>query len=193
MVFCVHGAGHSALSFAVLAKEVKTFGILAAYDIKGHGSSQNKRAPDDFSCELLLNEAKEALVHMSSKFPKPTIVILGHSLGGALASKLAFLLNQPKEQTNRDSEEISKRLVGLIVLDMFEQKALSSIKEMAEVISRRPKTFSSISKAIEWVYLSFPFLNSWEVMNWRLSCSLSASSFDAVLFHHPSPSVPQTC
>jgi protein phosphatase methylesterase 1 len=38
--FCIHGAGHSALSFANLAKEVKQFGTLIAYDFKGHGYSK---------------------------------------------------------------------------------------------------------------------------------------------------------
>jgi protein phosphatase methylesterase 1 len=39
--FCIHGAGHSAMSFALLAKEVKHFGTLLAFDFKGHGASKN--------------------------------------------------------------------------------------------------------------------------------------------------------
>lgn len=41
LYFCIHGAGHSALSFALLAKEVKKFGMLVAFDLKGHGMSKN--------------------------------------------------------------------------------------------------------------------------------------------------------
>lgn len=40
LFFCIHGAGHSALSFATLAKEVKNFGTLVAFDLKGHGFSK---------------------------------------------------------------------------------------------------------------------------------------------------------
>jgi len=40
MFICVHGAGHSACSFACLAKEVKNWGRLASFDIRGHGYSK---------------------------------------------------------------------------------------------------------------------------------------------------------
>lgn len=53
MFFCIHGAGHSALSFATLAKEVKNFGTLLAYDLKGHGFSKKDVGNYDFSIETL--------------------------------------------------------------------------------------------------------------------------------------------
>jgi protein phosphatase methylesterase 1 len=40
LFFCIHGAGNSALSFATLAKEVKHFGTLLAFDLKAHGYSK---------------------------------------------------------------------------------------------------------------------------------------------------------
>ena len=54
MFVCLHGAGHSALSFAVLAKQVKKFASIAAFDFKGHGASKKT--------EDLANLSKEALV-----------------------------------------------------------------------------------------------------------------------------------
>ena len=49
LFFCIHGAGHSALSFATLAKEVKNFGTLVAFDFKGHGYSKRTDNLTDFS------------------------------------------------------------------------------------------------------------------------------------------------
>ncbi len=55
MFFCIHGAGHSALSFATLAREVKHFGTVLAFDLKGHGSSK-KQNNEDYSIETLCSE-----------------------------------------------------------------------------------------------------------------------------------------
>lgn len=35
---CMHGAGHSALAFAALAKYMKNESIVVAFDFRGHGS-----------------------------------------------------------------------------------------------------------------------------------------------------------
>lgn len=56
LFFCIHGAGHSAQSFACLAKEVKHFGTLVAFDFKGHGHSKNTKDVEDMSIETLVNE-----------------------------------------------------------------------------------------------------------------------------------------
>lgn len=53
MFFCIHGAGHSALSFATLAREVRQFGSLFAYDLKAHGFSKKEAGTCDYSIETL--------------------------------------------------------------------------------------------------------------------------------------------
>lgn len=37
LLFCIHGAGHSALSFGPLARAVKDFARVVAFDLRGHG------------------------------------------------------------------------------------------------------------------------------------------------------------
>lgn len=54
--FCIHGAGNSAMSFATLAREVKNFGTLIAFDFKGHGFSKNVTNLEDFSIDTLVSE-----------------------------------------------------------------------------------------------------------------------------------------
>lgn len=69
LIFCIHGAGHSAMSFACLAKEVKQFATLVAYDFKGHGSSKNHKNVEDMSIETMINECIEVLKQVMHKFP----------------------------------------------------------------------------------------------------------------------------
>ena len=38
---CLHGAGHGALSFAALAKYLKTESTVVAFDFRGHGDNFN--------------------------------------------------------------------------------------------------------------------------------------------------------
>ena len=49
MIFCIHGAGHSALSFARFAKQVRQFATVVSYDMKSHGDSKVTENLDDFS------------------------------------------------------------------------------------------------------------------------------------------------
>ena len=37
---CLHGAGHSAMSFAALAEQLKTENIVFSFDFRGHGDYQ---------------------------------------------------------------------------------------------------------------------------------------------------------
>jgi protein phosphatase methylesterase 1 len=67
--FCIHGAGHSAMSFALLAKEVKNFATLLAFDFKGHGASKNMQNLEDMSIETLINETIQILKLQMHKYP----------------------------------------------------------------------------------------------------------------------------
>ncbi len=91
MFFCIHGAGHSALSFATLAREVKHFGTILAFDFKGHGFSK-KHNNEDFSIETLNSEAIETLKELLHRFPDKNVVIVGHSLGGSVACRIVDIL-----------------------------------------------------------------------------------------------------
>ena len=50
---CLHGAGHSALSFATLAKYIKDQATLVAFDFRGHG---------DHYCEDEMDLSEETLI-----------------------------------------------------------------------------------------------------------------------------------
>lgn len=68
------------------------------------------------------------------------IVLVGHSLGGALAVHLAA------ETTFLDEIQV----VALIVIDVVEGSALESLGTMNSVLRNRPTTFPSTARAIQW-------------------------------------------
>ena len=42
LYLCLHGAGHSAMSFALMASHVKKWGTVVAFDFRGHGMNKNE-------------------------------------------------------------------------------------------------------------------------------------------------------
>jgi len=69
------------------------------------------------------------------------VVLIGHSMGGAIAVKATC------------SEKIENQ-IGLVVLDVVEGTAMSALASMRSVLAKRPKSFESISDAIKWSIFS---------------------------------------
>ena len=80
------------MSFACLAKEVKNFATLVAFDFKGHGYSKNQKKIEDMSIETLVYETIEVLKEIMHKFPDKNVVLVGHSMGGSVCTRVADLL-----------------------------------------------------------------------------------------------------
>lgn len=145
LFFCIHGAGHSALSFATLAREVKHFATIVAFDLKGHGFSKKEHEGDDYSIETLCSESVEALKELLQRFPDKNVVVVGHSLGGSIACRIVDSL------TNVEKLE---RIVGCIVIDVVEGTAIEALPFMNQIITDRPKHFDTLQSAIKWWYSS---------------------------------------
>jgi alpha-beta hydrolase superfamily lysophospholipase len=80
------------MSFALLAKEVKHFGTLLAFDFKGHGSSKNHQNVEDMSIETLINETIQILKLQMHKYADKNFVLIGHSLGGSVCARVTDIL-----------------------------------------------------------------------------------------------------
>lgn len=69
----------------------------------------------------------------------PPIILMGHSMGGAVAVHVAHSAQLPT-------------VVGLVVIDVVEGTALGALASMQSFLRGRPQSFLSIEDAIRWRY-----------------------------------------
>jgi protein phosphatase methylesterase 1 len=137
---CLHGAGHSALSFACVAKLVADQCRVVGFDFRGHGRNRTAGEEEyDMRVDTLVEDTKKVIQYVRNRFDNPRIILVGHSMGGAIACKTAFKVQ---------NEGIE--LAGLIVLDVVEGSAIDALPFMESIISQRPKIFSTLEGAIHW-------------------------------------------
>lgn len=150
-----HGAGSSGLSFAVVAsqirKRISTAGILAL-DCRGHGSTY---APEDKAFDMRLDTLSSDLYNVvqltktEMSWPEmPPIVLVGHSLGGAVVTDLA------------KSGKLGTSVLGYAVLDVVEGSAIDALQSMHTYLSTRPLGFATLQAGIEWHIRSRTIRNS---------------------------------
>lgn len=150
-----HGAGSSGLSFAVVGSEIRkrlsSAGILAI-DCRGHGSTVS---PDDEELDLGLGTLSSDLysviqltkAEMNWK-ELPSIVLVGHSLGGAVITDLA------------KTGKLGASLLGYTVLDVVEGSAIDALQSMHTYLSTRPVGFATLQAGIDWHIRSRTIRNS---------------------------------
>lgn len=129
-----HGAGYSALSFGLVAKELTAAGCnVVAFDARGHG----KTIADDES-HLSLEQLGQDLIAIIQALwdTPPELFLVGHSMGGAVVAHVGSL-NMLSIQ-------------GVAVLDVVEGSAMDALASMEHVLSIQPKEFKSVEQAIEW-------------------------------------------
>ena len=116
-----HGAGSSALSFALFAFEVRkalpNAGVLSL-DARGHGEtvieplgSQSNDASLDLSLETLSQDLLDVIYMTQAQMAwqeLPGLVLVGHSLGGAVVTNVAV------------SGKLGDAVLGYAVLDVVE-------------------------------------------------------------------------
>lgn len=146
---CLHGAGHTGLSFGLLAQSLhqamKGECCILAYDARGHGDTHNSDE-SDFSLDRMVTDLnlviRETVLHGS-------ILLVGHSMGGAVAAKAAA------------SGNVGGRLLsGVVVIDVVEGTALAALTGMDRVLESRPKAFPSPEAAIKWAINSGTLRNA---------------------------------
>ncbi len=90
----------------------------------------------DLSADTLTNDVV-ALLDALYSGSSTRIVLVGHSMGGAIAAKAAA------------SGRI-KNLAGLVVVDVVEGTALLALSHMHSILENRPQSFDSLESAIQW-------------------------------------------
>ncbi|KAH7123763.1 protein phosphatase methylesterase-like protein 1 [Dendryphion nanum] len=142
-----HGAGSSALSFALFAKEVlrqiPEAGILAV-EAREHGSvvwNPEGVVDNDLSIDLLAQDLVDMVLLTQSKVgwsEVPTLVLVGHSLGGAVVTHVA------------KKGLLGAKVLGFAVIDVVEGSAMEALKHMQTYLASRPHSFQSLGAAVEW-------------------------------------------
>jgi len=77
------------MSFAALAQALQGplfESTCVAFDFRGHGFHYSDE-DDELSIDNLKEEAIRVLKHVSEKFRNQPIIVVGHSMGGAIATK----------------------------------------------------------------------------------------------------------
>ena len=145
-----HGAGSSGLSFAVfttdLLKILPHAGVLSL-DARGHGGtttatlSGDPGSTHDFSLRTLAEDVAFVVNAVKAHMmwtALPDIVLIGHSLGGAVVTEVAH------------ARLLGNSLLAYGVLDVVEGSAMDALKSMDTYLSTRPRSFPSLTSGIEW-------------------------------------------
>ena len=86
---------------------------------------------------LCFRDVGDVLQAMFGEEDVPPIVLMGHSMGGAVAVRAA-------------AEGFVPSLAGLAVIDVVEGTAMDALASMQSFLRGRPKNFRSLEQAIEW-------------------------------------------
>ncbi|OAA69187.1 Protein phosphatase methylesterase, eukaryotic [Akanthomyces lecanii RCEF 1005] len=140
-----HGAGSSGLSFALVGSEIRkrmpNAGIFAV-DCRGHGSTTTTNEGDvDLKLQTLSLDLLfmiEAVQKQMNWVSLPPLVLVGHSLGGAVVTDLA------------STKKLGPSLLAYAVLDVVEGSAIDALQSMQTYLSTRPSGFTSVESGIDW-------------------------------------------
>ncbi|ELU08215.1 hypothetical protein CAPTEDRAFT_173271 [Capitella teleta] len=135
--FFLHGGGFSALSWSVLSKTL--CGLVkcrcAAVDLRGHGDTTTQDETD-MSAAVLSKDVGDVISAYYGE-EAPPIILIGHSMGGAIAVHTAH-------------HNLVPSLIGLVVIDVVEGTAMEALSSMQSFLRSRPPGFKSLEHAIEY-------------------------------------------
>ncbi|KAJ1730544.1 Protein phosphatase methylesterase 1 [Coemansia biformis] len=131
-----HGAGHSGLTFGLLARHMCAAepGIaVVAFDARGHGGTAGDNE-GDLQLERLVDDLV-GVVDAVLPENKRDVVLVGHSMGGAVVARACRRI---------------AHVLGLVLIDIVEGSAMESLHAIPGFIVARPQTFATVGSAISW-------------------------------------------
>lgn len=111
--------------------------IFVAIDLRGHGQTSGPN-PLVLSFSNLCSDAAEIISVYTTEHPSLPIFLVGHSLGGSIATAVSERLD----------------VLGIVVVDIVEEAALSALRRMPQVLAARPSKFATEEDAINWALRS---------------------------------------
>ncbi|KAH3899139.1 related to Protein phosphatase methylesterase 1 [Saccharomycodes ludwigii] len=149
-----HGAGSSALTFAMLIKilQEKYAGACACFtfDARGHGGTQFiDDSVDTYSLNDFVDDFNANIENFIDNHLKPcspaslekiSITLVGHSLGGSICTNVFPILK----------DNIKNKVVGVCMLDIVEEAAILALDRMELFLQTTPFNFNNMKDAISW-------------------------------------------
>ena len=103
---------------------MKAKSTVVAFDFRGHGLHYCENETN-LSQAILIEDTLQVLEHTRKRFEGQTLIIVGHSMGGSIAAKVASKI----ENEMKDSE-LAKAVNGLFVIDVVEGTAMDALPFM---------------------------------------------------------------
>lgn len=89
--------------------------------------------------ETLINDAIEVMKYVCHKYNEASIIVVGHSMGGSIATKATA-----KALHDYTSEEWHKQIQGLFIIDVVEGSAMDALPFMESIVLSRPQEFKTL-------------------------------------------------
>ncbi|KAK2076011.1 hypothetical protein QBZ16_001347 [Prototheca wickerhamii] len=147
-ILCLHGGGYSGLTWSLVARKLSEDNRCQVFapDLRGHGKTASG-ADEDLAAETLAEDVAAFWKGLGLSADTP-LVVLGHSMGGAIAVRAAHLISKG-----------SSALAGVAVVDVVEGTALAALGSMRGVLAARPAAFASLEEALDWARSSHMVTN----------------------------------
>lgn len=110
---------------------------MIAFDLRGHGQTSGSN-PLDLSISSLCSDVLELVTLYKKEYSTLPLFLVGHSLGGSIATMIAGATNA----------------LGIVVIDIVEEAALAALRRMPQVLAARPTTFATEEEAVQWALRS---------------------------------------
>jgi protein phosphatase methylesterase 1 len=160
VLFCVHGAGMSSMSFGPVASMIAGADSVDEHpfccrvmsmDLRCHGDSDDggEEGEAGLTLDALVRDFVDVVLWVKKTYFPNTeqFFYAGHSLGGSV---VAFGATHPT---------ICMWLGGVVMLDIVESVAKLSLKYMPSVLDKRPSSFTTTREAAHWFVTSGGMFN----------------------------------
>jgi protein phosphatase methylesterase 1 len=85
------------------------------------------------------------LEFVHARFPEHSLNLIGHSMGGSIATKTAF-----KIEKEMGHSPLSKALQSIFIIDVVEGTAIEALPFMHQIVQNRPNKFKDITSVIKY-------------------------------------------
>jgi acylglycerol lipase len=89
-LICIHGLSLNREAYDAFAEEISKQGIgVISFDVRGFGSYRNDPAYQRIDFDAIISDIKAILAHLKPDYPRVPLYVLGESMGGAIALRIA--------------------------------------------------------------------------------------------------------